>query len=119
MGEIAKISRPIRTTTVLITNFPDWIDEDEVVEQIRASDPGLTKVSARVRDNTVGGKMSIIDISMEIAERLPKTGQVKIGWSLYRVKLLERKKSTCHRCLRAGHFKTDCKVTEAERLCYR
>lgn len=96
VGEIAKIGRPIRTTPVLITNVPDWMDEAEVEEQIRALDPSLSGVPVRIRENIGGGKVAIIDAPMETASRLAEVGRVKIGWSLCRVKVLEWKKSTCH-----------------------
>jgi len=119
VGEIAKIGRPVRTNPVLITNNPDWMDDGEVKEQIRASDPGLTGVTARIRENTGVGKVAIIDIPMKTASRMVEAERVKINWSLCRVKLLQRKKPTCHRCQRSGHYKTDCRATEAERLCFR
>lgn len=119
VADIAKIGRPIRTTPVLITNVPDWMDDSKVEDQIRALDSCLTGVTARIRENSGRGKVAITNVPMETASRLAEAGRLKIGWSLCRVKLLERKKPACHRCLKPGHFKAECKATDAERLCFR
>lgn len=92
------------------------MDDSEVQEQIRASDPALAGVSARVRENTGEGRVAIIDTPMQTASKLAEVGRVNIGWSLCRIKRLERRKP---RCQRPGNLKADCRATEAERRCFR
>ncbi|VVC42054.1 Zinc finger, CCHC-type [Cinara cedri] len=119
VGEMAKIGRPVRTTPVLIANVPDWMEDGEVEDHIRATDLGVAGVSVRIRENVGGGKVALLDVPMDVASRLAEVGKVKIGWSLCRVRLLERRKPLCHRCQKPGHFKAECAEPEAVKQCYR
>lgn len=86
------------------------MDEDQVKNDINASDPDLADVPVRIRDNSGGGRVAQLNVPMSVAAKMSERGSIKVGWSSCRVKLLEHRKLTCHKCLQQGHFKAECKA---------
>jgi hypothetical protein len=119
VGEMAKIYRPTRTTPVLVVNIPDWMDDDQVENDIRAFDADLTNATVRVRENAGGGRVAKLNVHMSTAARMAERGSIKIGWSQCRVKLLEHRKPKCHKCFEEGHLKAECKINDAMKKCFR
>lgn len=95
------------------------MDEKQVETDIKTADPGLTDTIVRVRENTGGGKVAQLNVPVEVAARLAESEPIKVGWSLCRVKLLERKQPLCYNCQERGHYKAECTVKEVKKRCFR
>jgi len=113
LGQRAKVSRPRRTTPVLVINIPEWLDDDKVKCTIVEADPGLDSSCISLRENAGGGKVAKLTMDMDTALRLSALKSTRIGWNLCRVKLLETKSPTCYRCQANGHIAAECRATDA------
>jgi len=74
IGDQARVSRPVRTTKVLVINIADWLEKDRVIEDIRSAVEGLSLAPISVRENTGGGRVAIITTPMDISLRLATAG---------------------------------------------
>jgi len=119
IGEYAEVARPTRSTKVLLTNIPDWLEEGRVIDDIRQADAGLSAVPVTVRENVGGGRVAIITTTMTTALRLHEAGAIRVGMSKCRVKLLEGQKVRCFRCDGLGHMAGSCSAAPAEKKCFR
>jgi len=120
LGQRAKVSRPRRTTPVLVINIPEWLDDDKVKCTIMAADPSLDSSSISLRENAGGGKIAKLTVDMDTALRLTALKTIRIGWNLCRVKLLETKSPTCYRCQANGHIAAECQATASlPKKCYQ
>jgi len=120
LGQRAEVSRPRRTTPVLVINIPEWLDDDKVKCTIVAVDPSLDSSSISLRENAGGGKVAKLTVNMDTALRLTALKSIRIGWNSCRVKLLETKSPNCYRRQVNGHIAAECQATAAfPKKCYR
>lgn len=98
IGDTAKVSRPLRRTPVLLTNVPDWVEADDVSKLLSTAVGELEGETVSLKYNTGGGRVATFEAPMAAALKLAELGALRISWALCRVKLLERKSPTCHRC---------------------
>lgn len=59
---------------MLVINIPDWVDEDQAKNNIRASDPNLIDVPVRVRENPGGGRVAQLNVPMSVAVNMAERG---------------------------------------------
>jgi len=119
LGGKATISRPSRTTKVLVVNIADWMEDDCVMEDIKRADTGLALAKIVIRSNSGGGKMAIVDAPMDAAVRLSEQAHIRVGFNRCRVKLLEKRQQQCYRCQAVGHLAASCTVADQGKRCYR
>jgi len=119
IGDQARVSRPVRTTKVLVINIADWLENDRVIEDIRSAVEGLSLAPISVRENTGGGRVAIVTAPMDIALRLAAAGAIKVGIGRCQVKLLESKKVRCFRCDEWGHMSKVCTASSSGKKCFR
>lgn len=119
IGDQARVSRPSRTTQILVVNIADWLEEERVVEDIRRADEGLQSASIVVRNNSGGGRVAAVKVSMTTALRMSAARSIRVGMGNCRVKLLENRKSRCYRCDGLGHIARICKAASAVKKCFR
>jgi len=119
IGDQARVSRPSRTTQILVVNIADWLEEERVVEDIRRADEGLQAASIAVRNNTGGGRVAAVKVSMATALRLSAAGSIRVGMGNCRVKLLENRITRCYRCDVLGHLARTCTAASAAMKCFR
>jgi len=115
----ACISRPSRTTQILVVNIADWLEEGRVIDDIRRADERLQSATIVVRNNSGGGRVAAVKVSMATALRLSAAGAIWVGMGNCRVKLLENRKARCYRCDGLGHMARSCTAASAVRKCFR
>jgi len=119
IGESARVTRPTRTTKVLVVGIADWLEEDRVIEDIRRADNELVSAKITVRDNFGGGRVATIDAPMATAVKLAEAKHIRVGYGQCRVKLLERKTQRCYRCHATDHLAAKCTAAEQTTKCFR
>lgn len=119
IGEWAEVARPTKSTKVLVTNIPDWLDDHRVVSDIQAADEGLAEAKISIRENAGGGRVATMTVSVATALRLSVAGAIRVGLGKSRIKLLEAKKIRCFRCDDLGHIATSCTAENASKKCFR
>ncbi|CAI6369044.1 unnamed protein product [Macrosiphum euphorbiae] len=119
IGDQACISRPSRTTQILVVNIADWLEEARVIDDIRRADEGLQSATIVVRNNSGGGRVAAVKVSMATALRLSAAGAIRVGMGNCRVKLLENRKARCYRCDELGHMARNCTAVSAVMKCFR
>jgi len=120
IGADAKIGRPTRRTTSLLLGVPEWMSPEDITRDVLMADENLSEANIMVRNNSGGGRVVRLEVSMATALRLSEKKTVQIGWSRCRVKLLEPKIRKCFNCLGAGHIAAACpeQATQTKR-CFR
>ena len=77
------------------------------------------EIEIRLTDaNSRGQRLAIASVQETEALKLLKTGKIKVGWVICRVRRripLDR----CLRCLGYGHHARDCKGTDRSIMCYK
>jgi hypothetical protein len=64
IGALANVNRSFRNTPVLVTSIPDWMEDKEVKDHLRAFDLSLATVPITIRDNSGDGKVAFLRVSM-------------------------------------------------------
>lgn len=85
IGEVARVSRPTRNTSILILNIAEWLDKEQVKVDILAADSELAGVTVRIRNNVGGGRVAQLNVAIEMAMRLADRKVLKIGWGMCRI----------------------------------
>ncbi|KAE9522339.1 hypothetical protein AGLY_017263, partial [Aphis glycines] len=119
IGQMASVSKPSRTTPILILDLAEWHNSQDVEEAVAAAVPDLAGMKVAIRVNPGGGRVGRLDAPLPAAVRLAEMGKLHVGWSRCRVKLLEAKEPTCYRCQKRGHFAANCSAEEARKRCFR
>jgi len=119
LGGKATISRPSRTTKVLVVNIADWLEDDRVTEDIKRADTGLVSAKIVIRSNSGGGRVAIVDAPMDVAVRLSEQAHITVGFNRCRMKLLEKRQQQCYRCQAVGHLAASCTAVDQGKRCYR
>lgn len=119
VGNRARISRPTRSTPVLLLNIPDWLSEEDAREEIRRANVCLNDAEIAFRENAGGGRVAKVILPMEKARQLADLAHIRVGWRKCRIKLIETKLPRCFRCQSRGHIAAVCKEEEAEKKCFR
>lgn len=119
IGNDASVYRPTRTTPILVLGIPDWMDQDQIINDIKSADPCMKDIDIHIRENIGGGRVASLRVPMEAAAKLDQGKYIRVGWSQCRVKLIEPKRPMCFRCQSPGDLRSDCKATEMIKKCYR
>lgn len=126
VGEEARIRRPERKTPVLLLNIPEWVEAEDVANSlakagvtVAASSSGGNTITIRKNGGSRGDLVARVDLPFRDAIKLAEAKAVEVGWTRCRVKLLERKETTCFRCQQKGHFAAECRGVAKPRTCHR
>lgn len=119
IGQMASVSKPSRTTPILILDLAVWHSSQDVEEAVVAAVPDLAGMKVTIRVNPGGGRVGRLDAPLPAAVRLAEMGKLHVGWSRCRVKLLEAKEPKCYRCQKRGHFAANCSAEEVRKRCFR
>ena len=112
------VRRPVRTTTLLVLD----IEESATIEEIAGA---LGPEGVRVYGLTTMGRgcqKAKAVVAIDTALHLLKEGRIPIGWSMCRVRSLEKEIQApprCFKCLRVGHMAANCKGQPVGAVCYR
>ncbi|KAL4084093.1 hypothetical protein QTP88_029409 [Uroleucon formosanum] len=121
-GDTARVRRPQRKTPVLLLNIPEWAEAEDVVSGLAGAGIVVEAKSVSIRSN--GGKrgdldrVARVDLPFRDAIALAVAKAVEVGWTRCRVKLLEKRQSTCFRCQQKGHHAAECRSEAKPRSCF-
>ncbi|KAL4108282.1 hypothetical protein QTP88_018513 [Uroleucon formosanum] len=121
-GDTARVRRPQRKTPVLLLNIPEWAEAEDVVSGLAGAGIVVAAKSVSLRSN--GGKrgdldrVARVDLPFRDAIALAVAKAVEVGWTRCRVKLLEKRQSTCFRCQQKGHHAAECRSEAKPRSCF-
>ncbi|XP_026804211.1 uncharacterized protein LOC113555079 [Rhopalosiphum maidis] len=124
VGEAARVRRPERKTPVLLLDVPEWVEVEDVVGGLGAAGvvvaaPDVDRISIRKNGGSRGDRVARVDLPFRDAIALAEAKVVVVGWTRCRVKLLEKKQTTCFRCQQKGHLAAECRNAAKPRACYR
>jgi hypothetical protein len=121
-GDTARVRRPERRTPVLLLNIPEWAEVGDVVSGLATAGVVVAAGGVSLRDNGVGrdhaDRVARVDLPLRDAIALATAKAVVIGWTRCRVKLLEKRQSTCYRCQSQGHLAAQCRNEAKPRSCF-
>jgi len=108
----------IPKTTVEIRDIDACTTENEVRQAIIQAGVEGDLVIRLTNANNRGQRLAIATAQETEAVKLLKTGKLKVGWVICRV----RRRTPlvrCFRCLDYGHHARDCKGTDRANMCYK
>jgi len=118
IGDSTKVQKLMKTVRVTVFNIPDWLDEERVIEDVRATDENLTGVQISVGENLGGGRVAIFTTSLMTAIRLKEAGSIRIGLGCCQLRLVKIRQTRCYRRQQLGHVTVSCTVAIEEKKCY-
>jgi len=120
VGVEARVSRPERRTPVLLLDVPDWCEEADVESGLSRAGlvrgdyakDGAQAVFLRRNPGGRGDTVARINVTYTAALKLAGARSVVVGWTVCRVRLLEKSRPTCFRCREQGHIAATCKAAK-------
>lgn len=122
MLEGAKVSRPVRTTKVLVSRLDETVVSSEEVRGAFLRGFGGEGDSVRSFLHFFLSKVSSawVKCPAEIAARAVAVGRLRVGWVSARVRALCPRPLQCYRCLEPGHCRMNCNSSvDRSNVCYR
>lgn len=122
VAESVQVVRPVKTTTLLVSELDDSVTKEEVAEQAAAVG-GCGVADVKVGDvwpSRRGLGCIRVCLPTVAAKKIVEGGRLKVGWTSAAVKALEDEPLRCYRCFSTGHTRENCpsKVDRSE-LCFR
>lgn len=117
-----RIARPVKCAELRLTGLDDSVTAAEIAEAL-ATQGGCQREEIRVGDirtTSSGNGMVWTRCPINAATKVATVGQIKVGWTIVRVQLLQARPLQCYRCFEMGHTKQRC-TAEVDRsdCCYR
>ena len=121
LGDRATVTVRTQEVNIVCKDMDEVTTKDEVLEALRTQlgTESLSLSAIRSLRPAYGGtQTAVISLSLELAKKVLKTGKVRIGWTICRVREAMKPKQ-CFRCLDYGHLAKDCKGEDRSKLCRR
>ncbi|XP_029170140.1 uncharacterized protein LOC114939873 [Nylanderia fulva] len=111
--EGVKVQRPTKMTKIRLRGLNESIRAPEVVKAIAtAGDCYEEKVHlGEIRKTPAGVGMVWTRCPLKAANTIIKTAQIKIGWAVTRVEILQTRPLQCYKSLEGGHVRARCPNT--------
>lgn len=120
--DLAKVARPTKCATLLITDLDDSITKEEVAAKI-ASIGGCSVEAIKTGNIRTGpGGVGSLWVRCPIvaAKTVISGGRLLVGWSSAAIKVLEDRPLRCFKCYGTGHTSLRCPSSENRvQLCFR
>lgn len=117
--EDIRVSRPVKSTELLVTGLDDSITTEEIAAAISINGgcPADQIRVGAIRWDRSGLGATVVRCPITAAKKV--ANGLKIGWAIVRVKLLPPREMRCYRCLETGHVGGRCTApTDRSTLCY-
>lgn len=120
-GEDVAIARPTASAEIRIIGIDDSTTKEEVkytIADIGECQEDSIKVG-EIKRMTNGLGLIWIRCPIQTAYRVTAIGRIRMGWTMVRVELLEKRPIQCYRCWEYGHVKFSCKSEkDRDKRCY-
>lgn len=122
IGDVAKVTRPVKTADIRLTGLDDSVRETELAGALAAV--GQCPIAhikvGKIHVGKGGTGAAFASVPVEAARRLDRARTIRVGWSSAQVRLMESGPMRCYRCLGMGHPVQRCpSATDRSGLCYR
>ncbi|XP_067213172.1 uncharacterized protein [Linepithema humile] len=118
-----RVSSLLGRSNIRLIGLENPISRREIVDAI-SREGGCSADDIRVGETRTVGRWGLTTVwaqcPEDVADKLAKSGQLKIGWVPVEVQLLRRREAQCFKCLGRGHFQQWCPSSvDRARCCYR
>lgn len=120
--EGVRIHRPTKMAELRIRGLDESASPLEIREAIAALGNCVQEdvTVGDVKRSSNGTDMAWVRCPLTAANQLSLKGQIKVGWALARVDLLENRPLQCYKCLEGGHVRARCpNNVDRSGKCYR
>jgi len=101
---------------------PEWAEPEDVVSGLDGAGIVVDATTVLIRKNNGRrgdvDRVARVDLPFRDAIALAVVKAVEVGWTRCRVKLLEKKQSTCFQCPQKGHLTAECRNEAKPRACF-
>jgi len=105
-----KITRPCKKSDLRIKNLDDSVSADEIKRVLaNVGQCGVEGIHMGPIRRVPGGLGTAwAKCPLVAANKIAKTGKLRVGWSIARVEILPDRPLQCHKCLEGGHVEARC-----------